>query len=157
MQPTERKLNKRTTFKQAGTLFTPPTPTWLFAWGGKFDQLALLPLQMLSQNKVFYISGWQEKAFLFSFILFIPFHDFFIVFQSFLDWYSCFLYVFRCAGISCFQVVRHLGEPTSARSAVFMNIVQKAFDPPPPFVLNIMLQIFFDGFLKKRVNVCSTK
>ena len=28
---------------------------------------------------------------------------------------------------------------------------------PPPFVLNIMLQIFFDGFLKKRVNVCRDK
>ena len=51
----------------------------------------------------------------------------------------------------------HLGEPNSARSAVFLNIVQKAFDPPPPFVLNIMLQIFFDGFLKKRVNVCRDK
>ena len=24
----------------------------------------------------------------------------------------------------------------------FFNIVQKAFEPPPPFVLNIMLQIF---------------
>ena len=24
-----------------------------------------------------------------------------------------------------------LGEPSSARSAVFLNIVQKAFDPPP--------------------------
>ena len=46
-----------------------------------------------------------------------------------------------------------LGEPTATRSAVFLNIVQNAFDPPP-FVLNIMLQIFFDGFLKKRVNVC---
>ena len=38
----------------------------------------------------------------------------------------------------------------------FFNIVQKAVDPPapPPFVLNIAEQIFFDGFLKKRVNVC---
>ena len=51
----------------------------------------------------------------------------------------------------------HLGVATSTRSAVFLNIVQKAFDPPPPFVLNIMLQIFFDGFLKKRVNVCRDK
>ena len=25
------------------------------------------------------------------------------------------------------------------------------------FVLNIMLQIFFDGFLKKRINVCRDK
>ena len=25
-----------------------------------------------------------------------------------------------------------LGEPTATRSAVFLNIVQKAFDPPPP-------------------------
>ena len=29
----------------------------------------------------------------------------------------------------------------------FFNIVQKAFDPPP-FVLNIMLQIFLKDFLK---------
>ena len=42
-----------------------------------------------------------------------------------------------------------LGEPTATRSAVFLNIVQKAFDPhPPPFVLNIMLQIFLMDFLK---------
>ena len=40
-----------------------------------------------------------------------------------------------------------LGEATFARSAVFFNIVQKAFDP----------QIFFDEFLKKRVNVCRDK
>ena len=41
----------------------------------------------------------------------------------------------------------HLGEPTSARSAFFLNIVQKAF-APPPLVLNIMLQIFLMDFLK---------
>ena len=43
-----------------------------------------------------------------------------------------------------------LGVATFARSAVFFNIVQKAFDPPrpPPFVLNIILQIFLMDFLK---------
>ena len=30
----------------------------------------------------------------------------------------------------------HLGKPTFQKSAVFLNIVQKAFDPPP-FYLNI--------------------
>ena len=38
------------------------------------------------------------------------------------------------------------GVPTFTRSAVFLNIVQKAFDPPP-LVLNIMLQIFLMDFL----------
>ena len=44
--------------------------------------------------------------------------------------------------------------PPGTKSAVFFNIVQKAFDPPPPpprfehYVAN-----FFDGFLKKCVNV----
>ena len=42
------------------------------------------------------------------------------------------------------------------KSAVFLNIVQKAVDPPPPFVLNIPEQFFY-GFLKKRVNVCRNK
>ena len=31
-----------------------------------------------------------------------------------------------------------LGKPSREKSAVFLNIVQKAFDPPPPFRLNIM-------------------
>ena len=30
-----------------------------------------------------------------------------------------------------------LGKPSRKKSAVFFNIVQKAFDPPPPFYLNI--------------------
>ena len=30
----------------------------------------------------------------------------------------------------------YLGKPSRKKSAVFLNIVQKAFDPPPPFVLN---------------------
>ena len=46
-----------------------------------------------------------------------------------------------------------LGVPPVTNSAVFLNIVQTAVDPPPSF-LNIAEQIFFDGFLKKRVNVC---
>ena len=43
-----------------------------------------------------------------------------------------------------------LGVPSSPKSVVFLNIVQKAFDPPPPapFVLNIMMQIFLMDFLK---------
>ena len=48
----------------------------------------------------------------------------------------------------CPKAMFVLGEPNSARSAVFLNIVQKAFAPPPPFVLNIMLQIFLMDFLK---------
>ena len=27
-----------------------------------------------------------------------------------------------------------LGMPSAKKSAVFLNIVQKAFDPPPPFI-----------------------
>ena len=30
-----------------------------------------------------------------------------------------------------------LGKPSRKKSAVFLNIVQKAFDPHPPFYLNI--------------------
>ena len=45
-----------------------------------------------------------------------------------------------------------LGVPYVTKSAVFLNIVQTAVDPP--YVLNIAERIFFDGFLKKRVNVC---
>ena len=36
----------------------------------------------------------------------------------------------------------------------FFEHCSKRLWPPPPFVLNIVVQIFFDGFLKKRVNVC---
>ena len=46
-----------------------------------------------------------------------------------------------------------IGDASLYQSCSFFNIVQNAFDPPP-FVLNIAEQIFFDGFLKKRVNVC---
>ena len=49
-----------------------------------------------------------------------------------------------------------LGVPTRTKSAVLLNIVQKVVDPPP-FVSNVAEQIFFDGFLKKRVNVCRDK
>ena len=49
-----------------------------------------------------------------------------------------------------------LGVPSSTKSVVFFNIVQKAVDPPP-LVLNIAEQMFFDGFLKKRANVCRDK
>ena len=35
-----------------------------------------------------------------------------------------------------FQFVM-LGMPSFQKSAVFLNIVQKAFGPPPPFYLNI--------------------
>ena len=30
------------------------------------------------------------------------------------------------------NLVAHLGKPSAKKSAVFFNIVQKAFDPPPP-------------------------
>ena len=43
----------------------------------------------------------------------------------------------------------HLGKPSFQKSAVFFNIVQKAFDPPP-FYLNIcpILQgVFLNAFL----------
>ena len=33
---------------------------------------------------------------------------------------------------SSIKGILRLGEPTATRSAVFLNIVQKAFDPPPP-------------------------
>ena len=42
----------------------------------------------------------------------------------------------------------HLGEPTSARSAVFLNIVQKAFDPPP-LSFEHLVGNFSEGFLTK--------
>ena len=48
-----------------------------------------------------------------------------------------------------------LGVPSYTKSAVFLNIVQKAVDPP--LVLNIAEQFFFDGFHKKCVNVCRDK
>ena len=48
-----------------------------------------------------------------------------------------------------------LGVPPGTKSKVFLNIVQKAFDPPPRF--EHYAAIFFDGFLKKRVNVCRDK
>ena len=46
------------------------------------------------------------------------------------------------------------GCPPLPNPQFFFNIVQTAVDLPPPFVLNIAERIFFDGFLKKRVNVC---
>ena len=48
-----------------------------------------------------------------------------------------------------------LGVPSFSKYVVFLNIVQKAVDPP--FVLNIAEQIFFDGFHKKCVNACRDK
>ena len=48
------------------------------------------------------------------------------------------------------------GVPTFTRSAVFLNIVQKAFDPPPLRFEHHVANCF-DGFLKKRVNVCRDK
>ena len=43
-------------------------------------------------------------------------------------------------------VYPRLGKPTWEKSAVFLNIVEKAFDPPPPFRLNIMWWIFLKEF-----------
>ena len=33
-----------------------------------------------------------------------------------------------------------LGKPTRKKSAVFFNIVQKAFEPPPPFIWTFDVQ-----------------
>ena len=41
-----------------------------------------------------------------------------------------------------------LGKPSRGKSDVFLNIVQKAFDPPPPFYLNIcpiLRGVFFNN------------
>ena len=50
----------------------------------------------------------------------------------------------------------YLGKPTNTNSAVFFNIVQMAFEPPP-LVLNMYVAIFFEELLKKCVNVCRDK
>ena len=42
----------------------------------------------------------------------------------------------------------NLGKPPDKKSAVFFNIVQKAFDPPP-FRLNIYVVNFSEGILTK--------
>ena len=45
-----------------------------------------------------------------------------------------------------------LGMPSPKKSAVFLNIVQKAFDPPSPFYLNIcpILQgVFFERVFER--------
>ena len=44
--------------------------------------------------------------------------------------------------------------PNQIRS--FFNLVQKAVDPSPPRFEHYVAN-FFDGFLKKRVNVCRDK
>ena len=64
--------------------------------------------------------------------------------------------------------VTHMGDemrpkPVGVRGAIrhqicsFFEHCSKSLWPRPTFVLNIMLQIFVDGFLKKRVNVCRDK
>ena len=53
----------------------------------------------------------------------------------------------------CVNCVIVLGVPPTTRSAVFLNIVQKAFDLPPPLRFEHYVAKFFDGFFKKRVNV----
>ena len=40
------------------------------------------------------------------------------------------------------KIENALGVPYVTKSAVFLNIVQTAVDPPPPFVLNIAERIF---------------
>ena len=62
-----------------------------------------------------------------------------------------FVFIFVVQAIS-----PNKGCPPLQNLQVFYNIVQKAFDPPP-FVLNIMLQIIFDRLIKKRVNICPDK
>ena len=41
-----------------------------------------------------------------------------------------------------------LGKPSCKKSAVFFNIVQKAFDPPPPFVWTLCGEFFWRNFNK---------
>ena len=52
-------------------------------------------------------------------------------FFTFIDFQSI---TSHCKATSVFNIgfTPPLGEPTATRSAVFLNIVQKAFDPPPP-------------------------
>ena len=42
----------------------------------------------------------------------------------------------KCCNFCCVECIAELGMPSFQKSAVFLNIVQKAFDPPP-FYLNI--------------------
>ena len=49
----------------------------------------------------------------------------------------------------CTQEILSLGKPSREKSAVFLNIVQKAFDPPPPFIWTFVL--FCRGCFLKRV------
>ena len=49
-----------------------------------------------------------------------------------------------------------LGKPTCKKSEVFLNIVQKAFDPPPPFIWTFVLfcgGCFLNAFLKYEIYV----
>ena len=58
--------------------------------------------------------------------------------------------LFQCIG---FQ----LGVPSFAKYVVFLNIVQKPVDLPPPLCFEHCGANFFDGFHKKCVNVCRDK
>ena len=50
-----------------------------------------------------------------------------------------------------------LGKPSCKKSAVFLNIVQTAFDPSPSLVLNMYVANFFERFSKKWINACRDK
>ena len=45
-----------------------------------------------------------------------------------------------------------LGKPSCKKSAVFLNIAQKAFDPPPfylnicPILQGVFFNVFWDGY-----------
>ena len=54
------------------------------------------------------------------------------------------------------QMIWYRGSSLTKLS-VFFNIVQTAFDPPPPLVLNIYVADFSKGLLKKWVNACRDK
>ena len=47
-----------------------------------------------------------------------------------------------------------LGKPSREKSAVFFNIVQKAFDPRPPHSFEHYVVNFSEGLLTKCANVC---
>ena len=49
---------------------------------------------------------------------------------------------------SIYSVTSNLGKPSFKKSAVFFNIVQKAFDPPPPSFEHYVVN-FSEGIYKR--------
>ena len=59
-----------------------------------------------------------------------------------------FIFATRCVHLRLF--LHPLGMPSAKKSAVFFNIVQKAFDPPPPFVWTSCGEFFWRNLTKVR-------